>query len=399
MGTADPPAAVVQRLQEEHLRKDVIGFGSLGEALTAQGGRAEEASKAFDDALACCPAGVPPHLQRAYAHYCGAYASLCEERGDRQRAQELYERGLSVHPTCPTCLGNLPLFLQSCKRPSHEIEATYKAYFAEYPESVPVLVKYANFLRHALRAPDRAETILKKAIGISEDADALGAYAVLLHAVRPHDPLTEQLYGRAVKADPTAVNALSNYGLYLSEMKRDYAKAKKIYEQALTADPAHANSCYNYAVMLDSGLNDVEGAVELYERALKAKPTHAYALYNLAVVCEEKLNDHERAGSLYERAVAAAPRDSLAVADHGRFEARRGADSNDAARVEKGAALLRRALELDPGCATGHAALGEIALNAGDEASAKRCYKDAKASDPHASSVRRLGDLLKRRKM
>ena len=312
MGTADPPAAVVQRLQEEHLRKDVIGYGSLGEALTAQGGRAEEASKAFDDALACCPAGVPPHLQRAYAHYCGAYAALCEEKGDRQRAQELYERGLSVHPTCPTCLGNLPLFLQSCKRPSNEIEAAYKAYFAEYPESVPVLVKYANFLRHAMRAPDRAETILKKAIGISEDADALGAYAVLLHAVRPHDPLTEQLYGRAVKADPAAVNALSNYGLYLSEMKRDYAKAKKIYEQALTADPAHANSCYNYAVMLDSGLNDVEGAVQLYERALKAKPTHAYALYNLAVVCEEKLNDHERAGSLYERAVAAAPRDSLA---------------------------------------------------------------------------------------
>ena len=143
----------------------------------------------------------------------------------------------------------------------------------------------------------------------------------------------------------------------------------------------------------------MEGAVQLYERALKAKPTHAYALYNLAVVCEEKLNDHERAGSLYERAVAAAPRDSLAVADHGRFEARRGAEMNNAAQVEKGAALLRRALALDPGCATAHAALGEIALNAGDEASAKRCYKDAKASDPHASSVRRLGDLLKRRKM
>ena len=56
-------------------------------------------------------------------------------------------------------------------------------------------------------------------------------------------------------------------------------------------------------------------------------------------------------------------------------------------------------LELDPACATAHAALGEIALNAGDEAGAKRCYKDAKASDPHASSVRRHGDLLKRRKM
>lgn len=397
MGTAEPPSAVVQRLQEENLRKDVHGYGSLGEALSAQGGRAEEATRAFDDALACCPAGVPSHLVRAYAHYCGAYALLCEVLGDKQKAQELYERGLSVHATCPTCLGNLPLFLQACKRPTDEIAAAYRACLDKYPDLVSVLVKYANFLRHAMRSPDKAETILKKAITINENADALGAYAVLLHAVRPHDPLTEQLYGRAVKADPGAVNALSNYGLYLSEMKRDNAKAKTIYEQALAADPRHANSCYNYAVMLDSGLNDVPGAVAMYERALQAKPTHAYALYNLAVVCEEKLDDAARAGSLYERAVAAAPRDSLAVADHGRFEARRGAESGDAAQIKRGEALLRRALELDPGCATAHAALGEIALNAGDESGAKRFYKDAKASDPNASSVRRLGDLLKRR--
>ena len=92
MGTAEPPSAVVQRLQEENLRKDVHGYGSLGEALSAQGGRAEEATRAFDDALACCPAGVPSHLARAYAHYCGAYALLCEELGDKQKAQELYER-------------------------------------------------------------------------------------------------------------------------------------------------------------------------------------------------------------------------------------------------------------------------------------------------------------------
>ena len=103
-----------------------------------------------------------------------------------------------------------------------------------------------------------AETILKKAIGIARTPTRWGAYAVLLHAVR-HDPLTEQLYGRAVKADPTAVNALSNYGLYLSEMNATTTRPKN-----LRAGPhrgsAHANSCYNYAVMLDSGLNDVEGA-------------------------------------------------------------------------------------------------------------------------------------------
>ena len=87
MGTADPPAAVVQRLQEEHLRKDVIGYGSLGEALAAQGGRAEEASKAFDDALACCPAGVPPHLQRAYAHYCGCLLYTSPSPRDKRQSR------------------------------------------------------------------------------------------------------------------------------------------------------------------------------------------------------------------------------------------------------------------------------------------------------------------------
>ena len=188
-----PAAAVVQRLQEEHLRKDVIGYGSLGEALAAQGGRAEEASKAFEDALACCPAGVPPHLQRAYAHYCGAYAALCEEVGDRQRAQELYERGLSVHPTCPTCLGNLPLFLQSCKRPSNEIEAAYKA-FLTISRIGRRAREVREFLRHALRAGPRRDDP-QEGHRHSEDADALGAYAVLLHAVRPHDPLTEQFMG------------------------------------------------------------------------------------------------------------------------------------------------------------------------------------------------------------
>ena len=44
---------------------------------------------------------------------------------------------------------------------------------------------------------------------------ALGAYAVLLHAVRPKDALVAQLYDRATKADPAAVNTLSNFGLYM----------------------------------------------------------------------------------------------------------------------------------------------------------------------------------------
>ena len=160
MGTADPPAAVVQRLQEEHLRKDVIGFGSRARPWRRRAAAPRRPRKP----LTMRSRAAPPACRRTYKELMRTTAAptpcaLRGEKGDRQRAQELYERGLSVHPTCPTCLGNLPLFLQSCKRPSMKIEAAYKAYFDAYPESVAVvLVKYANFLRHAPGPRPRAET-------------------------------------------------------------------------------------------------------------------------------------------------------------------------------------------------------------------------------------------------
>lgn len=378
---------------------DLISLGALAEGLMAVGGQPMVAAAAFERALGSCPGppATPPHLARAYAHYCGAYASLCEETGDLPRAGELYDAGLAAFPSCPTCLGNAPLYLQAARRPLDEIEAAYERALAARPTLCAVMVKYANFLRHGRRSPERAEDMLGRAIAADGTcADALGAYGVLLHAIRPADDLCEEMYKRALKADPAAVNTMSNYGLYLSEIKTDYARAQKIYDRALKVDPAHANSCYNYAVMLDGGLKDVPRAVEMYERAIASKPGHAYALYNLAVLSEEKLKDLDRAGSLYRDAVAAGPNDVLAVSDLGRFVAQRGLASGDPAQTAEGEALLKRALSMDPRCATAHAALGELRLMAGDVPGARAHHQKALAADANASSVRRLTELMAR---
>lgn len=64
----------------------------------------------------------------------------------------------------------------------------------------------------------------------------------------------QALYERALAGDPSHVDILSNYGLFLAEVKQDFPKAKDMYERALVIDPSHGNCLYNYAVMLDGGM-------------------------------------------------------------------------------------------------------------------------------------------------
>ena len=60
--------------------------------------------------------------------------------------------------------------------------------------------------------------------------------------------------------------------------------------------------------------------------------------------------------------------------------------------------LLKRALEIDGASATAHAALGEIRLHQAEPSQAKAHFKLATQADPTNSTVRRLGDQLKRRR-
>ena len=203
MGTADPPAAVVSAsggAPEEGCDR-LRSWGGRG-----AGRPRDEASRHLTTRSRAARRRAA-HLQELTRTTAG-HMHLYARGGDRQRAQELYERAYP-QPTCRPAW-TACLFLQSCKRPSH-VEASQAL---QHPDSAPSWSANSPPALRARTAPRPSRRPSHK-----RGRRRWGCRPPT--PCGPHDPLTEQLYGRAVKAGPAAVNALSNYGLYLSEMKRD----------------------------------------------------------------------------------------------------------------------------------------------------------------------------------
>ncbi|MFZ1232150.1 MAG: CHAT domain-containing protein [Thiofilum sp.] len=99
--------------------------------------------------------------------------------------------------------------------------------------------------------------------------------------------------------------AYSNYADFLADQKGDYAKAEELYERALEADPKHANHLGNYALFLANQKGDYAKAEQMYERALEADPKHVNNLGNYAYFLEYQKGDYEKAKFMYERALEA----------------------------------------------------------------------------------------------
>ena len=159
------------------------------------------------------------------------------------------------------------------------------------PRSTATLTRYGQLLR-SKGDIEGAEDMLNRAVGSNpESAEALGALAAFYHGVRKSAEVIAPLYERAIAADATHANNLSNSGLFLSDVIHDPRRAEEAYAQALAADPEHSNAAYNYAVLLDSAFNDKKRSRRMYMQCLDSAPHHAYATYNLAVLTE-KMGDN-----------------------------------------------------------------------------------------------------------
>ena len=60
----------------------------------------------------------------------------------------------------------------------------------------------------------------------------------------------EDLYERAIAADPDNANNLGNYATFLTDVRGEHDRAEDLYEQAIAADPDKANNLGNYATFL-----------------------------------------------------------------------------------------------------------------------------------------------------
>ena len=67
-------------------------------------------------------------------------------------------------------------------------------------------------------------------------ADGLVDYAQFLETVRRDYDRAEEMYKRAVEADPNNANSLGNYADFLETVRRDYDRAEEMYKRAVEAD-------------------------------------------------------------------------------------------------------------------------------------------------------------------
>ena len=112
------------------------------------------------------------------------------------------------------------MFMHKVRRNKPEAERLFRLATTAHPEHASILIKYASFKKFCGDLFG-AEELFKRAVEVSRpgDGEALGAYAVFLHAVKQDSGMADQMYERAVEEEPDHANNLSNYGLFLTDVK------------------------------------------------------------------------------------------------------------------------------------------------------------------------------------
>jgi tetratricopeptide (TPR) repeat protein len=102
----------------------------------------------------------------------------------------------------------------------------------------------------------------------------------------------EELYGRAVRLDPSLAIAYTNLG-NIRFRRGDEVSAESLYRRAIDVDPRQPEAHYNLGyVMLERG--EARQATGHFQRALEGDPRFADAHFNLAMAWEQ-LGERARA--------------------------------------------------------------------------------------------------------
>jgi tetratricopeptide (TPR) repeat protein len=145
-------------------------------------------------------------------------------------------------------------------------------------------------------------------------ARARTAYELYVQAsALDEDPATfeqaEELYGRAIRLDPTLAIAYTNLG-NIRFRRGDESEAEALYRRAIEVDPHQPEAHYNLGyVTLERG--DPRAATAYFERALEGDPRFADAHFNLAMAWEQ-LSEKARARPHWRKYLDLEPRGAWA---------------------------------------------------------------------------------------
>ena len=140
---------------------------------------------------------------------------------------------------------------------------------------------YAFFLTDMLRDYDRAQEMYERAIAANpNNADILSNYADFLWVVHHDHDRAQEMYERAIAANPNNAHGLGSYAAFLKNVRGDHDQTEKMLNRAIDADPNNANNLGNYASFLTDVRHEHDRAQAMFERAIDADPNNANNLGN-----------------------------------------------------------------------------------------------------------------------
>lgn len=140
----------------------------------------------------------------------------------------------------------------------------YRQALDALPNSVELMVSYANFLTNVSEQHDAGEDMYKLAIEADpKDVTALSNYASFLTVVRKSYDAAQDLYVRATHVDSPHASVLGGFAAFLTVVRKDYDAAKAMFHRAIEADRKNAVTRGNYANLLLTLGQIVDGLAEL----------------------------------------------------------------------------------------------------------------------------------------
>jgi predicted O-linked N-acetylglucosamine transferase (SPINDLY family) len=165
------------------------------------------------------------------------------------------------------------------------------------------------------------------------------------------------------------------------------AQAEELYSRALEADPGNVDALHLLGLVANQ-TGARERALGLIDKALHLQPANTLVLSSRGSVLRD-LGRLAEAEQSYRKLIALKPAAAMAHASLGHV-------LQDLGRLEEGAGSYRRALELQPDLVEAHNNLGTALQDLGRSAEAESCYRQAIALKPkHAGAHNNLGTALK----
>ena len=221
------------------------------------------------------------------------------KQGDLDAADAAWTRALALDPVraAPALAG----FLRDRARLPNRLDRAaryYEAAVRRAPDSVPLLVAQADFLRTAGRA-DAAEAAYRRALALDAGYAAAHNGLGVLYEVQARYDEALAAYRRAADAAPDAALVHRNQGDVYRALER-YDEAEAAYRRAVAADAGYAPSYLGLGYVYAATDRLDEAETVLQQHALTAQSADAYNA--LGVFYETKAQRYDDAITAYEQA-------------------------------------------------------------------------------------------------